>query len=81
VAEATGWQVDVCADDVNTSHAVAYLLHRLCGMSLQDALRTTTRTHELGSAEIGRFDSQDEAEQLAARLQTYGLHAVVRAGQ
>ncbi|HEY3752716.1 MAG TPA: ATP-dependent Clp protease adaptor ClpS [Pseudonocardiaceae bacterium] len=78
MAEAAGWQVDVCDDDVNTMHAVAYLLHRVCGMSLQDALRTMTTTHEQGSAEIGRFDSQDEAEQLAARLQTYGLHAVVR---
>jgi ATP-dependent Clp protease adapter protein ClpS len=78
VAEALGWQVDMCDDDINTVHAVAYLLHRVCGMSQQDALRTMIQTHEEGSAEIGRFDSQDEAEQLVARLRTYGLRAVVR---
>lgn len=71
----------MCDDDVNTVHAVAYLLHRVCGLSPQDAARVSVSSSTAGSAEVGRFASQDEAEQLAARLQTYGLHAVVRGGQ
>jgi ATP-dependent Clp protease adapter protein ClpS len=78
VAKTADWLVEMRNDDVNTFFSVAYLLHRLCGMSLTDASRTMIRVHERRRAEIGRFTSQDEAEELAARLQTFGLHAMVR---
>lgn len=72
------WRVDVRDDDVNTRHAVTYLLHRLCGMSVHQAAATMARVHRDGSAEVARFGEQDAAERLAVRLQTYGLHATVR---
>ncbi len=78
VTEAAGWLVEVRNDDVNTFFSVTYLLHRVCGISLADASRTMIQVHERRRAEVGRFTSQDEAEQLAARLQKVGLHAMVR---
>ena len=78
VPDVAGWLVQVRNDDVNTFFGVAYLLHRVCGMCFAAASRTMVRVHEGRRAEVGRFASQDEAERLAARLQTFGLHAMVR---
>jgi ATP-dependent Clp protease adapter protein ClpS len=78
MTEKPGWRVVVGNDDVNMMSAVAYLLHRICGMSLPDAVQAMRRVHEHGAAEVGRFSGQDEAEQLAARLQSHGLHGQVR---
>jgi ATP-dependent Clp protease adapter protein ClpS len=77
----TGWRVVVRNDDVNTAGAVAYLLHRICGTSLPDVSRAMLRAHAQGWIDVGWFAGQDEAEQLTARLQLYGLHGQMRRAQ
>ncbi len=72
------WLVDVVNDDVNTMQGVTYLLHRWCGLGVADAARLMVQVNDEGSAEVGRFESQDEAERLVVRLATQGLHATVR---
>jgi ATP-dependent Clp protease adapter protein ClpS len=72
------WLVDVVNDDVNTMQGVTYLLHRWCGLEVADAARLMVQVNDEGSAEVGRFDSQDEAELLVVRLATQGLHVTVR---
>lgn len=72
------WLVDVVDDDVNTMLGVTYVLHRWCGLAVPDAARLMIQVNDAGSAEVARFDTQDEAERLVVRLATQGLHATVR---
>ncbi|MCP2167753.1 ATP-dependent Clp protease adaptor protein ClpS [Goodfellowiella coeruleoviolacea] len=64
-------------DDVNTMVTVTYLLRHVAGLSPDDAAWTMLRVHEQGSAEVARFAELAEAEQLAVRLQSFGLHGLV----
>lgn len=73
-----GWRVSVLDDEVNTFTLVAYVLHRFTDLPVADAWHRTTFVHEQGSAIVARFGARETAEQLAARLQVWGLHAVVR---
>ncbi|SHE96396.1 ATP-dependent Clp protease adaptor protein ClpS [Streptoalloteichus hindustanus] len=65
-------------DDINTTTTVAYLLHRLCALSVPGAVGLTRQVHERGSGMVGCFRGREEAEAFAARLQLHGLHGVVR---
>jgi ATP-dependent Clp protease adapter protein ClpS len=72
--------VVILNDEINTTHGVAYALHRVAGLSADDAVRRMWLVHERGDAEAARFADRHEAESVTAWLQVYGLHAVVRHG-
>jgi ATP-dependent Clp protease adapter protein ClpS len=63
---------------VNSFAIVAYLLHTLCAMALEEAIRLTFEVHQHGSAEVGTFPAQAQAEELVVAFQRRGLHATTR---
>jgi ATP-dependent Clp protease adapter protein ClpS len=72
-----GWRVVLWNDDINSVTTVAFVLHRLIGMSIGKALDLPHEVHERGVMEIAVLDDREQAEMMVARMQVFGLHGGV----
>lgn len=64
-------------DPVNTAPTVAFVLHRVMGLPLGDALSVPTQVERQQTVQVAWSADRFEAEVLAARMLVFGLHAGV----
>jgi ATP-dependent Clp protease adapter protein ClpS len=64
-------------DDVNTIATVAYVLHRVVGLPLGQAMDLPVVVDREGVAEVALLADRYDAEVLVGRMQVFGLHAGV----
>lgn len=65
-------------DDINTIEGVVYVLHEVLGFPVEGGVQVAADVERNGSVVLGRYESQDEAESLVARLQIFGLVASMK---
>ncbi|WP_040925671.1 ATP-dependent Clp protease adaptor ClpS [Saccharomonospora marina] len=71
------WRVRLHNDEVNSAPQVTYALNRVCGKPPEEAVELMLEVHSRRIAEVATFAEREAAEELAVRLQRYGLHASV----
>ncbi|TCO62548.1 hypothetical protein EV192_102687 [Actinocrispum wychmicini] len=64
-------------DDINTGATVAFVLHRVVGLPLDQAMDIPARLEGGQMASVAYLSDQHDAEVLAARMQVFGLHSEV----
>ncbi len=72
------WEVRLHDDDINTIEGVVYVLREVLGFPIEGGVRAATDVDKHGSVVLGRYESQDQAESLVARLQIFGLVASMK---
>jgi ATP-dependent Clp protease adapter protein ClpS len=72
-----GWRVVLWDDDVNTVPTAAYVLHRVMGLPLDEALELPAQLEHRQTVQVAWSADRFEAEVMAARMAVFGLHAGV----
>jgi hypothetical protein len=72
-----GWRVLLWDDDTNTIPTVAFVLHRVVGLPLGQAMDLPVTVDRDKVAEVAVVGDRFEAEVIAARMQVFGLHSGV----
>jgi hypothetical protein len=72
-----GWRVVLWDEQFNTGATVAFVLHRVVGLPLGDAMAIPTLVERQQTVQVAWSADRSEAEVLAARMLVFGLHAGV----
>ncbi|MFE0024308.1 hypothetical protein [Amycolatopsis sp. NPDC059021] len=71
------WIVEIRDDNVNSHSSVAFVVHRLLGVSPELGFELAADVQRSGAVELTPRPGPD-AERLVADLQVFGLHATLR---
>jgi ATP-dependent Clp protease adapter protein ClpS len=71
------WRVLLWDDNYNTIPTVAFVLHRVVGLPIGQAMDLPLKLDNEKVAEVAVFDDRFDAEVLTGRMQVFGLHSGV----
>ena len=71
------FRVVVHKDAVNTVAVVVDVLNRACGLPPADAVSVARQIHDEGKATVGLAVTRADAEEMVARVQGFGLLAMI----
>lgn len=74
------WLVVVHNDDVHTFADVAYVMREVYGLPPGRGWALAAEVHERGETDLTWCAGREQAEELAGRIQLFGLRATVRGG-
>ncbi|WP_169732967.1 ATP-dependent Clp protease adaptor ClpS [Haloechinothrix halophila] len=72
------WAVLLHDDDINTVEGVCYVLYEVFGIPVENGAHAAAEVSSTGSAVLGQYESQEQAESFVAQLQLYGLCATMK---
>ncbi|MEV4312735.1 ATP-dependent Clp protease adaptor ClpS [Actinocrispum sp. NPDC049592] len=71
------WRIVLWDDDMNTGATMTFVLHRVVGLTLAQAVDLTHQVGREGFAQVPVIADQQETGVVAARMQVFGLRVEV----